>query len=90
MTAGGGLKDGGTANFAVNGVKPTHPIKPLVVAQTLFNALSEDGSFEAQLVLGFGKSGRTGIEAQLRSAADAAPDDVFPTARFESPVEVVS
>lgn len=86
VNVGGALKDGGSINFAANNLKPTHPTKPLGIAQTLFNALGEGATYEADLALQFGPEGRTGLEAQLQTLADGIPDGVMPHATFEKPI----
>lgn len=86
VTVGGPVKDGGTINFAANDLKPTHPTKPLAVAQTLHTALIEGAGYEADLALGFGVQGRSGLQAQLQALADRAGDSVTPRATFEKPV----
>jgi hypothetical protein len=85
VTAGGNLRDGGMMNFAANDVKPTHPAKPLNVAQTVFNSLAEGGTFEADLKLTFGTAGRTGMMDMLQQAHDAAPDALSVQAKFDKP-----
>jgi len=87
VTVGGETKDGGIINFAVNDVKPTHPAKPLDIAQTIFNALQDGEDYEAELELDFGQQGRTGLEQQLQGLADAAPEDIHPDATFDEPLE---
>jgi hypothetical protein len=67
VNVGGQLKDSGTINFAASGLKPAHPTKPLTVAQTLFNAMTEGATYEAVLTLDFGPQGRTGLEANWRN-----------------------
>lgn len=84
-SVGGEAKDGGTINFAVTDVKPTHPTGPLKIAQLLFNALKEGAEYEADLALDFGQAGRTGLAQQLNNLADEAPDDVTPQAEFDAP-----
>ncbi len=86
LTVGGNLKEGGAINFAVNDSKPAHPIKPLAIAQTIFNALAEGSSYEADLSLLFGTEGRMGLEPQLRNLSENAPENVAPQAVFEKPV----
>jgi hypothetical protein len=86
VTVGGDLKDGGTINFTANDLKPTHPTKPLTIAQTLYNAMGEGAIYEADLTLNFGAEGRTGLEAQLQALAESAPDEVTPQAHFERPL----
>ena len=88
VTTSGNLKDGGMMAFTANDVKPTHPAKPLTVAQTVFNSLADGGAFEADLKLSFGTSGRTGIKELLQTAAESAPDEVAVQAVFDKPVEV--
>jgi hypothetical protein len=87
VNVGGSLKDGGSLNFAVTDLKPTHPTKPLTIAQTLFNALVEGSAYEADLALGFGKAGRTGLETSLRTLADGVPEGVTPRAIYEKPIK---
>jgi hypothetical protein len=87
VTTGGGLRDGGTMNFAANDVKPTHPAKPLTVAQTVYNSLADGGAFEADLKLAFGAAGRTGMKDLLQQARDAAPAGVSVRATLDKPAE---
>lgn len=86
VTVSGAAKDGGTINFAANDLKPTHPTKPLAVAQTLHTALTEGATYEAVLALGFGGQGRMGLQAQLQVLAERAGDAVTPRATFEKPI----
>jgi len=86
VTVGGALKDGGTVNFMANDLKPSHPIKPLSIAQTIFNALSEGATYEAVVSLAFGPAGRAGLQPQLQALADQAPDGVKPKGVFEKAV----
>ncbi|MFW6106806.1 MAG: DUF499 domain-containing protein [bacterium] len=88
VTTRGNLKDGGMMAFTANDVKPTHPAKPLTVAQTVFNSLAEGGTFEADLKLSFGASGRTGVKELLQTAAETAPEEVAVQAEFGKPLEV--
>ncbi|MGH9449736.1 MAG: DUF499 domain-containing protein [Terriglobia bacterium] len=85
VNVGGQLKDSGTINFAAHRLKPAHPTKPLAVAQTLFNAMTEGASYEAVVELDFGLQGRTGLEAQLRTLTETAPEDVSLRATFDKP-----
>lgn len=82
ITVSGRLKDGGEVNFTVSGLKPTHPIKPLAMAQTIFNALASVEIYEANLLLSFGDVGRAGFGTQLRKLADRPPEEVSPQATF--------
>ena len=85
VTVSGDLKSGGTASFAVQGVKLNSPIKPLEGARTLFNAMQEGMIYGAQLRLTFKEPGRCGLKPQLEAAADKAGDDVTPSATFGKP-----
>jgi hypothetical protein len=82
----GDLKDGGKTYFRMEDVKPTHGLKPLEIAQRLYTATLEGAIYEAILVLGFGVSGRTGLEAQFRKASEDAHDGIALNADFEKPV----
>lgn len=85
VAVSGTSKDGGSINFQASNLKPTNPTRPLQIAQTLFNALAEGATYEAELALRFGAEGRAGVEAQLASLADGAADDILPRATFEKP-----
>lgn len=87
VAVSGTLKDGGTMSFSASDLKPAHPTKPLSVAQTIFNALTEGATYEAELVLGFGAAGRTGLAAQLETLAENAPEGISPRATFEKPLQ---
>jgi hypothetical protein len=85
LVVGGETKDGGTINFAVTDVKPTHPAKPLQLGQTIYNALRQGAEYEATMALDFGEDGRVGLGEQLERLAEDAPDDVSPDAEFGGP-----
>lgn len=85
VTVGGSLKDGGSIQLNANGLKPTHPTKPLSIAQTFFNAIGEHAEYEAVLDLTFGEKGRSGLEAQLKKLAADSPEEVSPRAQFGRP-----
>jgi hypothetical protein len=82
----GALKQRGIARFLVTDVGLNHPTKPIDIAQTLYNALERDSIFEADLVLKFGAEGRTGLEGQLQTLAEASSEDVTPRAIFNKPL----
>ena len=87
VSVSGRAKDGGVLNFNAGEVKITNPVKPLAVAQTLFNSIEENGaSYEAVLKLKFGTAGRTGLEEQIKNLADSRPSGVTPKATFDIPV----
>ncbi len=86
ITVSGKLKDGGEVNLAISGLKPTHPIKPIAMAQTIFNALMNADVYQADLKLSFGDDGRAGLDGQLRNLAGQAPEEVSPQATFGKPV----
>jgi hypothetical protein len=83
VSVGGPLKDGGTMSFSASEVKPSHPMKPLEIAQRVFGALAEGAAYEAQLSLDFGEAGRLGLDAQLEEMARSAPEGVSPWAQFD-------
>jgi len=85
VTVSGQLKTGGTASFQVQGVKLNCPIRPIELARTLFNAMTEGMSYGARLTLKFKGPGRFGIKAGLEAAAEKAGDDVAPGATFGKP-----
>jgi hypothetical protein len=85
VNTSGSLKDGGNINFAASDVRPTHPTKPLTVAQTVYNSLVEGSGYEAVLRLGFGPSGRSGLQSQLEALSESAPEGIRPLAIFEKP-----
>jgi hypothetical protein len=82
VTVSGELKSGGTADLAIRGVKLTNPIKPLDLSRSIFTALQEGMTYEAQLSLAFKDPGRPDMKTQLEAAADKAGDDVNPVATF--------
>jgi hypothetical protein len=86
VSVGGPLKDGGTMNFAASDVKPSNPLKPLAIAQGIFNSIADAASYEAVLMLRFGTAGRTGMDAALGELTTKAPDGLRVTAVFEKPV----
>jgi len=85
VTVSGALREGGNLNFAAQSLKHNHQTKPLEIARTLCTAIGKEAEYEAQLAMGFGDHGRTGMEAQLRSLAESAPEGVTPWALFEKP-----
>jgi hypothetical protein len=87
LTVGGDLKDGGRLDLAIRDVKPTHPLKPLQMAQTIHTALAEGLRFEADCALDFGRTGRAGMESALRKLRDEIPDGVGITATFGRPAK---
>ena len=85
VSAGGPLKDGGSMNFAASDVKPSNPLKPLAIAQGIFNSVGDGATYEAMLTLRFGAAGRTGMDAALEELAAKAPDELTVRAVFERP-----
>lgn len=84
VQASGDLRTGGTVNYYVSGVKPSHPVRPLETASLLANALGEGALFEASLALTFA-GGRGGLAAAFRQAAEQAPDGLTLAATFAAP-----
>ena len=85
VNVGGDFKDEGLVDFAASGFKLNHPTKPLHIAQTIFNALAEGGTYDATITASFGTAGRTGIETQLKDISENAPNDITPKALFDKP-----
>lgn len=85
LTVSGTAKDGGQINFGVVGVKPNLAIRPLQVAQTIFNALADGASYEAMLTLSFG-FGRDGTLDQLSRLTEESPGGIEIEATFGAPV----
>lgn len=85
VSASGNLKDGGTMNFAAYNLKPSHPAKPLGMAQTVFNAVGDGCSYEAAMELKFGEGGRSSTQANLQQTSEDAPDSVEVQAMFGVP-----
>jgi hypothetical protein len=86
VTVSGTLRDGtGSMSFAATDVKPTHPAKPLLVAQTLFNSVADGSDFEVLYKLAFGPTGRPGMDAALSTLRDAIPDGVGVKGTFDKP-----
>ena len=83
----GRAKDGGMLRFNASNVKPTHPTRPLAIAQTLFNAIDEGGEYEASFELTFGQAGRIGMEAALQDLKERAPQGIEFEAQFRRPTE---
>jgi len=90
VSTSGDLKDGGSVSFLADGLKPTHPIKPIALAQTVFTAMDQGASFEAVLTLTFNPPGRTGMQNALQSLVDAASDDLVLEANFDKPTRAGS
>jgi hypothetical protein len=82
ITVGGDLRDGGNINFAVRGMRPSHPAKPLQIAQTIFNSLVEGATYDVHLALKFGAAGRAGLAPLLEQMRANAPNGVEIYARF--------
>lgn len=53
VSVAGEVKGGGTMGLNIEGVKHTHPLKPLDVATAIANSLTDADSFEASLMLEF-------------------------------------
>lgn len=80
----GNLKAGGQARFQVTGVKLSHPINPLGVAQVLFNALTGESNYTAVLDLRF-EGGRREMQNTLEQGSQDAPEGLKVNARFGKP-----
>jgi len=85
LTVGGNLRDGGSMNFSASDVKTTHATKPLEIAQRIGNALADGGTYEVELVLQFGPTGRSGMRSYLEQLQKDQPDELRVNARFGKP-----
>lgn len=82
VNVGGSLKDGGTLNFLVQGVKLTHPLKPLEDAVRFARGLANGGRFNVSLTLNFsGQTGTIGPE-HFERAKESATDGIGIEAHF--------
>jgi len=80
----GDLRAGGTMSFTAEGVKLTHPARPLETAALVANSLTDGQPYEATLTLRFGGSGRGDLAPQLRQLEEIAID-VAVTCEFGPP-----
>jgi hypothetical protein len=85
VSVGGPLKDGGSMNLAASNLRPTHPARPLAMAQTVFNSLQSGGQFEVDLKLSFGASGRMDMRFALEQVQDKCPENVAVRGHFDKP-----
>lgn len=53
VSVSGDVKSGGTIGLSIEGVKHTHPVKPLDIAAAIANSLTSTDAFEASLTLEF-------------------------------------
>jgi hypothetical protein len=86
ITAGGSVRDGGELHFSASDIRPSHGVKPLSIAQTIFNSLIEGSDFEVVLNLSFGKDGRSDMADLLAAASESAAEGVSVQATFGPPV----
>lgn len=84
MTVGGTLKDGGSVNLSVMEVKSNHAIRPLNIAQTIFQAVQDGSVYEAMLHLEFSPP-RPAMKALLKSLIEGLPEGVTIEAEFDRP-----
>ena len=82
VTVGGKLKDGGTVNFAAQGLKLNHALKPLDDAARFLRAMVDGANLKASLTLSMqGTLGAVG-SAPFVAAQAQAGDDITPEATF--------
>jgi hypothetical protein len=74
VNSSGELRTGGMMSYAADGVKLTHPARPLETAVLVANSLAEGSWFEATLVLSFAAEGRPSLGPRLAQLGDHAED----------------
>jgi hypothetical protein len=79
VSVAGEAKSGGTMGLSIEGVKHTHPVKPLDIAAAITNSLTSPESFEASLTLDF-ETGLLLAGDRLKALADR--DDVKVSCTF--------
>jgi hypothetical protein len=80
VSVAGDVKGGGTMGLNIEGVKHTHPAKPLDIAGAITNSLTSADSFEASLTLEF-EPGLLMAGDHLKGLADRG-DDLRISCRF--------
>jgi hypothetical protein len=80
VSVAGDVKGGGTMGLNIEGVKHTHPVKPLDIATAIANSLINAESFEATLTLEF-EPGLLMAGDQLKALANRG-DDFRVSCRF--------
>jgi hypothetical protein len=73
VSVAGDVKGGGTMGLNIEGVKHTHPVKPLDLATAIANSLTSADSFEASLTLEF-EPGLLMASDQLKALANRGND----------------
>ena len=73
VSVAGEAKGGGTMGLNIEGVKPSHPAKPLDMATTIANSLVSPDSFEATLCLEF-EAGLLFAGERLKALVEAGGD----------------
>jgi hypothetical protein len=74
-------------SYLAEGVKLTHPTRPLETATLVANALAATTGFEATVTLLFGAEGRQGLSPQLEQL-EAHAVDVRVECEFGPPAEL--
>jgi hypothetical protein len=87
VSCSGQVRDGATINFSANNVRYNHPLRPVDIAMTLYNAMTEGRVLEVELALDFGSRGRAGTGDLLQAAASQAQAGVTVEAHFEPEVQ---
>ncbi|HET7631381.1 MAG TPA: DUF499 domain-containing protein [Gemmatimonadaceae bacterium] len=80
VSVAGEVKGGGTMGLSIEGVKHSHPVKPLDIAGAIANSLTSADSFEASLTLEF-EPGLLVAGDHLKALADRG-DDLRVSCRF--------
>lgn len=85
VTVRGTLKDSGSIQLAIDDIKPSHPLKPLTMTQTILNSVNSGSIYQATLKLLFTGDGRTGMADAIRNLQLNAPEGVSIEAQFGKP-----
>ena len=74
VSTSGELRASGTMSYVAEGVRLTHPARPLETASLVSNSLVDGSYFDACLALSFGAEGRSGMADKLRAFEEHESD----------------
>ena len=88
LSVSGRGSDGGDIVFQVSRVKLAHPLKPLMIGQAAYNAITDGRSYEAVLLLEYEGTGRDGLADALQTFEANLGADLTYQATFGPPARV--